>query len=185
MLCDLRHVACGENGTSQSVERDGSPNESDTDNGHSSSHNSENTKRQTRPEARVAGHFTSPRSVGNSHHNSKCKFERLARVPAEYKVHKWRSAQDDAWMAAWVMSVASSCFDSVNSKPPIQQNSMKNGYDENHNYNKSDETKCATNYSFITNNNKWNMNTHNNMQLTKHDTNDDVDFNNCVVHTVR
>ena len=39
---------------------------------------------------------------------------------------------------------------------------MKNGYDENHNYNKSDETKCATNYSFITNNNKWNMNTHNN-----------------------
>ena len=30
-------------------------------------------------------------------------------------------------------------------------------------------------------NNKWNMNTHNNMQLTKHDTNDDVDFDNCVV----
>ena len=27
---------------------------------------------------------------------------------------------------------------------------MKNGYDENNNYNKSDETKCATNYS-ITN----------------------------------
>ena len=25
---------------------------------------------------------------------------------------------------------------------------MKNGYDENNNYIKSDETKCATNYSF-------------------------------------
>ena len=76
------------------------------------------------------------------------------------------------------------CKDGVNRKSPKQQNSMKNGYDENNNYNKSDETKCATNYSFITNNNKWNMNTHNNMQLTKHDTNDYVDFDNCVVHTV-
>ena len=56
----------------------------------------------------------------------------------------------------------------VKSIPPIQQNSMKNGYDENNNYNKSDETKCATNYSFITNNNKWNVNTHNYMQLTMH-----------------
>ena len=46
----------------------------------------------------------------------------------------------------------------------------------------SDETKCETNYSI---NQKWNMNTHNNMQLTKHDTNDDVDLDNCVVHTVR
>ena len=72
----------------------------------------------------------------------------------------------------------------VNSFSPIQQNSMKNGYEENHNYNKSDETKCEINYSIITNN-KWNVNTHNNMQLTKHDTNDDVDFDNCVVHTVR
>ena len=27
---------------------------------------------------------------------------------------------------------------------------MKHGYDENNNYNKCDETKCATNYSFIT-----------------------------------
>ena len=49
---------------------------------------------------------------------------------------------------------------------------------------KSDENKCASNYSIITNN-MWNVNTHNNMQLTKHDTNDDVDFDNCVVHTVR
>ena len=32
----------------------------------------------------------------------------------------------------------------VKSISPIQQNSMKNGYDENNNYNKSDETKCAT-----------------------------------------
>ena len=37
---------------------------------------------------------------------------------------------------------------------------------------KSYENKCATNYSIITNNN-WN-DAHN-MQLTKHDTNDDVD----------
>ena len=35
-----------------------------------------------------------------------------------------------------------------NSISPILQNSMKNGYDENNNYIKSDETKCATNYSF-------------------------------------
>ena len=48
---------------------------------------------------------------------------------------------------------------------------------------KSDENKCATN-NIITNN-EWNVNTHNNMQLTKHDTNDDVDFDNCVVQTVR
>ena len=34
------------------------------------------------------------------------------------------------------------------------------------------ENKCATNYSIIANNN-WNN--ANNMQLTKHDTNDDVD----------
>ena len=37
---------------------------------------------------------------------------------------------------------------------------MKNGNDENNNHNKSDETKCATNCNFITNNNKWNVNTH-------------------------
>ena len=70
----------------------------------------------------------------------------------------------------------------VNSISPIQQNSLKNGYDENHTYNKTDETKCEINYSI---NNKWNVNAHNNMHLTKHDTNDDVDLDNCVVHTVR
>ena len=54
----------------------------------------------------------------------------------------------------------------VNSIPPIQQNSMKNGYDENNNYNMSDDNKCETNYSIIT---KWNdVNTHINMQLTMH-----------------
>ena len=37
---------------------------------------------------------------------------------------------------------------------------------------KSYENKCATKYSIITNNN-WND--ANNKQLTKHDTNDDVD----------
>ena len=54
-----------------------------------------------------------------------------------------------------------------------------NGYDENDNYNTSDETKCETNYSIT----KWN-----NMRkkhFTKHDTNDDVAIDNCVVHTVR
>ena len=35
----------------------------------------------------------------------------------------------------------------VKSMSPIQQNSMKNGSDENDNYNMSDETTCATNYS--------------------------------------
>ena len=44
----------------------------------------------------------------------------------------------------------------------------------------SDETKCETNYSI---NNKWNN--IRNKHLTKHDTNDDVDLDNCVVHTVR
>ena len=62
---------------------------------------------------------------------------------------------------------------------------MKNGYDENNNYNKGDETKCETNYSIIT---KWNdVNTHNNMQLTMHNkyTNDDVHTDACVVHIMR
>ena len=64
---------------------------------------------------------------------------------------------------------------------------FKHGYDENNNYNKSDETKCEISYSIITNNNWNDMNTHINMQLTMHNkyTNDDVDFDNCVVHTVR
>ena len=58
------------------------------------------------------------------------------------------------------------------------------GLDSNDWYGMYGPEWCATNYSIITNN-KWNVNTHNNMQLTKHDTNDDVDFDNCVVHTVR
>ena len=44
-------------------------------------------------------------------------------------------------------------------------------YDENDNNNMSDETKCETNTR--------------NKHFTKHDTNDDVDLDNCVVHTVR
>ena len=67
----------------------------------------------------------------------------------------------------------------VKSISPILENSMYYGYDENDNNNMSDETKCETNYSI----NKWN-NTRN-MHLTTHDTNDDVDLDNCVVHTVR
>ena len=63
---------------------------------------------------------------------------------------------------------------------------MKNGYDENNNYNKSDENECETNYSIITNN-KWDVNTHTNMQLTMHNkyTNDDVHTDACVVHIMR
>ena len=72
----------------------------------------------------------------------------------------------------------------VNTKPPVQQNFLKIGYDENKGYGESFENKCATNYSIITNNN-WN-NTHNkhNKQLTmpRKYTNDDVDFDDCVVH---
>ena len=43
----------------------------------------------------------------------------------------------------------------VDTIPPIQQNPMQNGYDENKGYDESYENKCATNYSIITNNN-WN-----------------------------
>ena len=73
---------------------------------------------------------------------------------------------------------------SVNTFLPIQQNPVKNGYDENKGYDESYENKCATNYSIITNNN-WN-DTHN-KQLTMHNkyTNDDVDFDDCVVHIMR
>ena len=72
----------------------------------------------------------------------------------------------------------------VNNIPPIQQNSMKNGYDENKTYGNCYENKCATNYSIITNN-KWN-DTHN-KQLTMHNkyTNDDVHTDDCVVHIMR
>ena len=72
----------------------------------------------------------------------------------------------------------------VNSISPIQQNSMKNGYDENKGCGNSYENKCATNYSIITNNN-WN-NTRN-KQLTMHNkyTNDDVHTDDCVVHIMR
>ena len=72
----------------------------------------------------------------------------------------------------------------VKTIPPIQQNSLINGYDENKGYDESYENKCATNYSIITNNN-WN-DTHNKL-LTMHNkyTNDDVDFDDCVVHIMR
>ena len=63
---------------------------------------------------------------------------------------------------------------------------MQYGYDENDNNNMSNETKCETNYSIITNN-KWDVNTHINMQLTMHNkyTNDDVHTDACVVHIMR
>ena len=44
----------------------------------------------------------------------------------------------------------------------------------------SDEAKCETNYSI---NDKWN-NTRK-KHLVKHDTNDNTDLDNCVVHIVR
>ena len=90
-----------------------------------------------------------------------------------------------------VLSLGQFCEDhgysithSVNTILPIQQNPMKNGYDENKGYDESYENKCATNYSIITNN-KWN-DTHN-MQLTMHNkyTNDDVHTDDCVVHIMR
>ena len=62
---------------------------------------------------------------------------------------------------------------------------MQYGYDENDNNNMSNETDGETNYSM---NNKWNdVNTHNYMQLTKHNkyTNDDVYTDACVVHIIR
>ena len=60
---------------------------------------------------------------------------------------------------------------------------MQYGYDENDN-NMSNETKRETNYSTT----KWNdVNTHNYMQLTKHNkyTNDDAHTDACVVHIMR
>ena len=63
---------------------------------------------------------------------------------------------------------------------PRYESIVQYGHDENDNNNMGDENKCGTNYSI---NNKWN-NTRN-KHLTKHDTNDDVDLDNCVVHTVR
>ena len=72
----------------------------------------------------------------------------------------------------------------VSTFPPVQQYPLKNGYDENKGYEESYENKYATNCSIITNNN-WN-DTHN-KQLTMHNkyTNDDVDFDDCVVHIMR
>ena len=63
----------------------------------------------------------------------------------------------------------------VKSISPIQENSIKNGYDENDDNNMSDETKCET------------KRTTNNMQLTMHNkyTNDDVHTDACVVHIMR
>ena len=61
----------------------------------------------------------------------------------------------------------------VNTIPPNTEKWLRKLYDENNGYGESYENKCATNYSIITNN-KWN-DVNNNMQLTKHDTNDDVE----------
>ena len=76
----------------------------------------------------------------------------------------WKAAPRSKWTLMWWKDCGS--LKTLKRKFPIQQNSIKNDHDENNNYNKNDEIKCATNYSFITNN-KWNVNTHNNMQLTR------------------
>ena len=68
----------------------------------------------------------------------------------------------------------SSTSPTVNNIPPMQQNFMKNGYDENKGYGESYENEVNENYS-ITNNN-WN-NAYTNKQTTKQNTNDDVDVN--------
>ena len=72
----------------------------------------------------------------------------------------------------------------VKSFPPNTENSMQYGYDEDNN-NVSNATKRETNYSIITKCND--VNTHNYMQLTKHNkyTNDDVYTDACVVHIIR
>ena len=71
--------------------------------------------------------------------------------------------------------------ESVKNIPPNTENSMQYGHDENNGHCESHENKCATNYSIITNNNR--NDTHN-KHLTMHNkcTNDDVDFDDCVVH---
>ena len=63
-------------------------------------------------------------------------------------------------------------YDIVNTTPPNTEKWPRKFHDENNGCGESYEKKCATNYSIITNNN-WNDAY--NMQLTKHDTNDDVD----------
>ena len=117
----------------------------------------------------------------NQHSVSHQYEERIERLSQQDKVSKF-------CMDAGFLSVVEigQYFMTVNNFPPIQQNSMKNGYDENKAHGNSYENKCATNYSIITNNNKWN-DTHNNLQLTMRNkyTNDDVHTDDCVVHIMR
>ena len=69
-------------------------------------------------------------------------------------VEKWLGQLFEVWFSEfiWCSTVQNSVTANssslsptggVKSISPIQQNAMKNGYDENNNYNKSDETKCA------------------------------------------
>ena len=60
----------------------------------------------------------------------------------------------------------------VNTIPPIQKNGYGNYYVKTMATVKSYENKCAMNYSIT---NKDCNDAYNNKQLTKHDTNDDVD----------
>ena len=68
----------------------------------------------------------------------------------------------------------------VKSFSPIQENSMQYGYDENDNNNMSDETKCETNI-------QHQQQVEQHAQQAPHQArhHDDVDLDNCVVHTVR
>ena len=61
------------------------------------------------------------------------------------RILSWASKMADVlqhWLADHELGYTISSVD-VKSISPIQQNSMKNGDDENNNYDKSDETKCV------------------------------------------
>ena len=78
-------------------------------------------------------------------------------------VEKWLGQLFEVWYSELIwcritVQNSPSPTEGVNTIPPIQQNSLKNGYDENKGHGESYENKCATNYSIITNN-YWN-NTH-------------------------
>ena len=98
----------------------------------------------------------------------------LGNTPAVLSLGKL--CDENGYSYEWINGQKPHLIKTVKSFSPIQENSLQYGCDENDNNNMSNETKCETNYSI---NNKWN-NTRN-----KHDTNDDVDLDNCVVHTVR
>ena len=67
----FRHVACGEHGVSFSAERDGTLNDHESDNEHSSNHTSEKTKNRLATWSGIASGLTLWLAKKKSHHNSK------------------------------------------------------------------------------------------------------------------